>query len=75
MNGYIESCRLGGQETGVSNKQDYGTTCNVLCNSGYTAQGATSRRCLADEKWDGIAQSCIGKDVFYHPLTSLSRSL
>eukprot|EP00057_Strongylocentrotus_purpuratus_P017942 XP_011672416.1 PREDICTED: sushi, von Willebrand factor type A, EGF and pentraxin domain-containing protein 1-like [Strongylocentrotus purpuratus] len=58
-NGYIESCRLDGEETDVSTKQDYGTSCNVLCNSGYTAQGATSRRCLADEGWDGIAQSCI----------------
>ncbi|XP_030846788.1 E-selectin-like [Strongylocentrotus purpuratus] len=59
VNGFIESCRLGGEETDVSTKQDYGTTCNVLCNSGYTAQGATSRRCLADEGWDGIAQSCL----------------
>lgn len=62
MDGYIEFCRLGGEETSVSTKQDYGATCNVLCNSGYTAQGATSRSCLADEGWDGIAQSCIGED-------------
>ncbi|XP_041479272.1 sushi, von Willebrand factor type A, EGF and pentraxin domain-containing protein 1-like [Lytechinus variegatus] len=58
-NGYVDSCRLDGDETSVSNKQDYGTMCNVLCNLGYTAQGAISRRCQADGEWDGIAQSCI----------------
>ena len=62
VNGRVSSCAKDGVDADPAQEQSYDTVCHTECNQGYTAQFSTTRRCLADETWDGIDQICIGKN-------------
>eukprot|EP00057_Strongylocentrotus_purpuratus_P008666 XP_011663140.1 PREDICTED: P-selectin-like [Strongylocentrotus purpuratus] len=57
--GYVDGCQLADQARDPTMRQAYGTTCITLCSQGYTPIGTTTRRCLADGRWDGLAQTCV----------------
>ncbi|XP_072179392.1 LOW QUALITY PROTEIN: uncharacterized protein [Diadema setosum] len=58
VNGHLVDCTLDGEASDPTLRQDYRTTCTAFCDSGYTPMGTSSRRCLADGRWDGVPQIC-----------------
>ncbi|XP_071497251.1 uncharacterized protein [Diadema antillarum] len=58
VNGHLEDCTLDSEASDPTLRQDYRTICTVFCDEGYTPMGTSSRRCLADGRWDGVPQTC-----------------
>ena len=42
------------------------------CNRGYRLQGSASRKCLADELWDGVEAQCVGQSRIHYVVDNIS---
>nr|XP_020447017.1 sushi repeat-containing protein SRPX2 [Monopterus albus] len=52
-----------GSLTCSSDGNNYGATCDYLCDGGYELRGVSSRVCQFDRNWDGSPAECVATEI------------